>query len=149
MKILIISDTHGDTEKIKEIVSKHNDVDIILHAGDSQLPPYMTENMLTVKGNCDYYDYPVYRDLNIEGFKIHIEHGHRIHITDSMYLDNNDYDIVIFGHTHILKTFKNVNGKHFFNPGSLTRPRDSDKGSYIILKLAKDSFSFEVYRVEL
>ena len=149
MRILIISDTHGDTKKLKEVCLKHKNIDLILHAGDSQLPPYLTDNILTVKGNCDYYDYPNFRDLNIEGYKIHIEHGHRIHISESMFLDNNDYDIVIFGHSHTLKTFKNVNGKHFFNPGSLTRPRDADKGSYIILNLSKTEFSFEIHRIEL
>lgn len=149
MKILILGDTHGDTTKIQELKNKHKDIDIFLHTGDSELPPYMLSDMIVVKGNCDYYDYPNIKDIIIEGYKIHLEHGNRIKISDSMFLDNNNYDIVIFGHTHCLKVLKNNDGKHFFNPGSLVRPRDSEKGSYIILNLSKDSFSFSTHRIEL
>ena len=150
MKILIISDTHGDTEIIKKIRDKHKDVDIILHAGDSELPPYMTNDFLCVKGNCDYYDYPVSRDLNIEGFMIHIEHGNRIRIPVSLFLENNSYNIVIFGHTHSLKIIENISeNKYFFNPGSLVKPRDSNKGSYIILSLKDGNIIHEEHRIEI
>jgi putative phosphoesterase len=149
MNILLISDTHGDTELIKKVIQKHKNVDLILHAGDSQLPPFLMNNILTVKGNCDYEDYPIFRDLFIEGFKIHIEHGHRIKISDLMFLENNDFDIVIFGHTHCVKTLQTVNEKYFFNPGSLARPRDSSKGSYIILTLKNKTINYEIYRIDI
>ena len=150
MKILIVSDSHGDTVLLKRVIEKHKDVDIILHAGDSELPPYMLNDVLTVKGNCDYFDYPSFRNLHIEGHNIHIEHGNRIKISDLMFLENNDYDIVIFGHTHILKFLKleDIN-KYLFNPVSLLKPRDSDKGSYIVLEITKNSVDFKFYRIDL
>ena len=149
MKLLILSDTHGDIEMMKKIVKKHDNIDIILHAGDSQLPPFLMDNILTVKGNCDYEDFPICRDFFIEGFKIHIEHGHCIKISDLMFLENNDFDIVIFGHTHMVKIIENVNEKYFFNPGSLVRPRDSSEGSYIILTLKNRTLSYEIHRINL
>ena len=150
MKILIISDTHGDTVLMKKVRSLHKDVDVILHAGDSELPSYMMSDIICVRGNCDYFEYPLVKDLMIEGYKIHMEHGNKIRIPDSLFLENNDYVIVVFGHSHCLKTYKSVNqNKYFFNPGSLVRPRDSEKGSYIILNLTKDNFSFETHRIDL
>ena len=150
MKILLVSDTHGDTQLLKQVISSEKDIDIVLHAGDSELPPYMIQDVLTVKGNCDFYEYHAFRNLNIEGYNIHIEHGNKIKIQDSLFLENNDYDIVVFGHTHTVKVLKSVNGnKFFFNPGSLTRPRDNEKGSYIILEISKNNISYEIKRIEI
>lgn len=149
MKVLIVSDTHGDTVMLNKVKSIHKDVDIIMHAGDSELPKFLTDDMLMVRGNCDYFEYPLTKDIEIQGYKIHMEHGHKVRIPDSLFVENNDYDIVIFGHTHCAKAKKIVNGKYFFNPGSLVRPRDSDKGSYIILNLEKDNFSFEIHRISI
>lgn len=149
MKILVLSDTHGDIELIKKVQNNHPDIDITIHAGDSQLPSFLTSGMYIVKGNCDFEDYPNFINLTIEGKTIHVEHGHKIRITDSMFVKNNDFDIVIFGHTHVAKSQKFVNEKYFFNPGSLVRPRDSNKGSYIILNITKNDFSFEIHRINL
>ena len=34
MKILAISDTHGKLNKVRDVWSKLNDIDLVLHAGD-------------------------------------------------------------------------------------------------------------------
>jgi putative phosphoesterase len=147
MKILILSDTHGDTSVLQEIKHKHSDANIVIHCGDSELPPFLTEDMVIVKGNCDYFDYSLRRDINIQNHKIHIEHGNLIRIPDQLFVENNDYDIVIFGHSHCAKAIWYGN-KLFLNPGSLTRPRDSNLGSYIILEIDNDKVNFNIFRLD-
>ena len=34
MKIFVISDTHGRTEKVEEVWNRLTDVDLVLHLGD-------------------------------------------------------------------------------------------------------------------
>ena len=34
MKILVISDTHGDIEKAEEVIKKNKDISLIIHLGD-------------------------------------------------------------------------------------------------------------------
>ena len=40
MKILAIGDTHGKLNKVRDIYSKLNDIDLILHTGD-----YMSDGL--------------------------------------------------------------------------------------------------------
>ena len=42
-----------------------------------------------------------------------------------------------------------VENKYFFNPGSLVKPRDSNKGSYIILILKDGNIIHEEHRIEI
>lgn len=148
-KILIVSDTHGDTELLTKILLE-NHCDINLHLGDSQLPEYMLSSFLVVRGNCDYFiDFPTSRDLVVENFKIHLEHGDKIYTSLENYINNIDCDIFLFGHLHKVMNFK-INKKLVLNPGSLTCPRDANEGSFIILTLDKNKIiDIKVNRIDL
>ena len=63
MKIIVVSDSHGNYSLLNEIYLKHFDASIFYHLGDSQLPEYMLHSYCGVKGNCDFIDLPTTRDI--------------------------------------------------------------------------------------
>ena len=95
MKILLISDIHGDYNALKDVYNQNLNCDYYFLLGDSMLPKYLTSHFLTVKGNCDFEDYKESYDLVIENFKIHLEHGHKIYPSLENYVKNIDCDIFI------------------------------------------------------
>lgn len=139
-KILVISDSHGDYYKMQDIINERYDVDYRFHLGDYAIPDYLMSDFLAVKGNQDVHSsFPSFKDVEIEGFKIHLEHGNNYRLAFELenYLKEIGCDIFLFGHTH-QKMVRKINNTILLNPGSLTRPRDGDKGSYLIITLEKD-----------
>ena len=57
-------------------------------------------------------------------------------------------DAIAFGHTH--KPWqRTVEGMHFFNTGSVGRPKDGDwRGGYVVLDVERDGVQVEFVRVE-
>lgn len=150
MKILVCSDSHGETELLKKIFYKNQDCSLFLHCGDSQLPDYMISPYLTVKGNCDYFDYPPQREIQTKWGMIHMEHGHLYHKDPQKYIDSLNCFIYLYGHTHVKE--HGYDGKcYVFNPGSLTRPRDGDKGSYLVIDIddSNGRVTYKFYSVDL
>jgi predicted phosphodiesterase len=60
-----------------------------------------------------------------------------------LYLKAREYEVtyVFFGHTHAFTKFKE-NGIHFLNPGSIAKPRDHIKGSYVIMEINGKDINF-------
>ncbi len=140
MKIIVVSDSHGSYVELGNIVNNERDADIFLHLGDYELPDYMMERFLCVKGNNDYgTNFPLTRDIDVKGIKIHLEHGHlpSFLFSPNEYVKKINCDIFLFGHTH-QKLATKINNILVFNPGSLTRPRDGEDGSYLIIKIDEE-----------
>ncbi|MGN0454095.1 MAG: metallophosphoesterase [Ruminococcus sp.] len=129
MRILVISDTHGDFYSLQKAVEMQRKAEVIIHCGDGEgqaekLREYYPEKAVyAVRGNCDRCsDLPATEEITIEGKKIFITHGHLYNV--KLTYSNIFYaakekgaDIVCFGHTHIpLEEFHE--GTHFLNPGS-------------------------------
>src|SRR5690606_42010188 len=56
-KALVLSDSHGLTKRLDDIVNRH-EVDLLIHCGDSELAhdsPHVNDFVI-VKGNCDWDD---------------------------------------------------------------------------------------------
>ena len=150
MKIVVVSDSHSNYSILNDIVTKNYDADVFYHLGDSELPEYLLHSFTGVRGNCDYNDLPKERDCTLEGFKIHLEHGNSLNfaINSEKYIKSKNCDIFLFSHTH-KKYVNKIGSTYCFNPGSLTRPRDDEKGSYLILYLYKDQpIDYEFKTVE-
>lgn len=149
MKILVVSDSHGNYYSLNDLYLNNSDVDYFFHLGDSELPEYLLNNFACVKGNCDFASLPKFKDLEIEGLKIHLEHGDnfKFQCDPQKYVTSLNVDIFLFGHTH--KKLATKFGNTFvFNPGSLTRPRDGSKGSYLILDVSNGQLvSYKFYEV--
>jgi hypothetical protein len=154
MKILVLSDTHGDIEKAKEVIKKHKDIDLIIHCGDFiydalELQKTTSKEIIMVKGNCDGArgdnDYIKYKTPY--GYLL-IAHGHQYGVKRS-YLNitykakETECVCAVFGHTH-MPYIGESDGIKLFNPGSLSRPSDGSNGSYGIIISEEDNISFSI-----
>ena len=142
MKILLVSDSHGDERRLKELIKEYPSMDYYLHAGDSGLDRDTLYPFESVEGNTDYYPFD-------ELIRIHTPMGyllvkHKPWFTSEQVKDNK---FLVHGHTHQYRFF--VEGeKIFLNPGSLTLPRDGTNGTYMIMNIESTSASIIIYDIE-
>lgn len=147
MKIVIVSDSHGEVTLLRKIVNQHLDADIFLHLGDSQLPEQYLHPFVSVRGNGDYFlPYPNYRILKTPYGNFYCEHGHLRGRIDSSFVKFNQCIGYLHGHTHC-KRHEIIDGIHFINPGSITRPRDSNIGSYIVMIATENSLDIKFLEI--
>lgn len=152
MKLLVMSDTHGDAEVIERVKHYHTDVDAVIHCGDSELPynhPYM-QNIHRVRGNCDrdinYLDEMIFR---VGTERIYVTHGHLFDVKTSILkltyrAQELGATIVCFGHSHILGA-ELINGTLFINPGSLLKPRRISDKSFVIIDVKDYAYILYCY----
>jgi putative phosphoesterase len=148
MKILVISDTHGDTNKAEEAIRLNKEVSLIIHLGDyfrdaqklSGLFPDIP--MEYIYGNSDFMidDVPAEKMLDVCGKRIFITHGHRYSVKwdyDKLFKKAEDLhaDMLLFGHTHVPEII-NKDKYYVLNPGSTSDPRDESDESYAIIEIA-------------
>lgn len=148
MKILVLSDTHGDLTRVYAVLKKiRSEIDGIIHLGD--VVPDMQQIIIDnpalkhwhIRGNCDSAMVPSEEIIEIEDKKIFITHGH-------IYNVNSSYTTIyykalqvgaaacLFGHTHI-PLLDRGEDLILLNPGSISRPRGGNPPSYGILNIEK------------
>ncbi len=130
MRILVVSDTHGDFHSFKTAVEAQKSADVIIHCGDSKdeldeiKMLYPNKAVIAVKGNCDFGStLPLIEERVIENKKLYITHGHIHNVKMTLYnlccaAREAKADIVIFGHTHNALC-EYDDGLYILNPGSL------------------------------
>ncbi|MGL5918840.1 MAG: metallophosphoesterase family protein [Cetobacterium sp.] len=130
MKILVITDSHGNTRDIYDIITKENPELVIWtgdHSGDGEecSSAFPEIKFSIVRGNCDYFDRKFNDEeiLDLDGVKILITHGHLYDVKNDLLTleskaESYKVDAVCFGHTHI-KYYKEKAGIKYFNPGAL------------------------------
>lgn len=130
MKLLAVSDNHGDRYILTELIDiYHDEVDGMIHCGDSELIPSdsVWDSMTTVRGNMDFTDeYPVTR---IEMFNepVFVAHGHLHHVKRSLAPLADEAKqagarFAFYGHTHE-PAIDFQDGVWVINPGSIAQPR--------------------------
>lgn len=129
MRILVVSDTHGDTFTLKKAVLSQPSAEVIIHCGDGEdQSNWLKENfpekmVIAVKGNCDWCsNLPATEEITLEGKKIFITHGHLYNVKytlTNLYFTakEKNADIVCFGHTHNAIS-EYSDGLYILNPGS-------------------------------
>lgn len=130
MQVLIFSDSHGDTSRLREALLRHPAAAAVCHLGDGAreaetIPAILPTAMLfAVRGNCDMLcDLPYVRLETCGGCRILLTHGHLYHVKSGLdslryAAEEQNADIVLFGHTHV--SFESyMDGRRFFNPGAL------------------------------
>ncbi len=153
LKILVFSDAHGRGERINQVVRESKDVRYILYAGDTikdldDLKLSHGMELIMVKGNCDYgVDAPVEELVDINLNKILLTHGNKYNIKlgiDRLYYRAKELsaNIVIFGHTHFRFASKE-DDILFFNPGSISLPRDGRPPSYGLIEIFEDKIDYQ------
>ncbi len=161
MKILIASDIHGSyayCKKLFEAFEKEKAAKILLlgdllyHGPRNDLPDeYAPKSVISllnankdkifaVRGNCDtevdqmVLDFPILADYCIIPIGNHImyaTHGHHYNPETPPML--NQGDILLNGHTHVT-TWDKREGVYYFNPGSVSIPKENTERGYIIME---------------
>lgn len=142
MKILVVSDSHGDVENMCRAVARELP-DLVLHLGDGwrdaqelrrRFPDLPLEQ---VPGNCDYRaaDEAV-RVLEAEGVRILFCHGHTLRVKGGQDLLlaealEREADVALFGHTHQPMVDQRA-GVFLLNPGSIGIGRKVTYGTLLI-----------------
>lgn len=147
MKILLVSDTHGQDVRLEEVLETEQP-DFLCHMGDVEgSQDYISEIALCpaaiIAGNNDYFsDLPRELVLELEGHRIYMTHGH-LHYVHGGLEDlmaaarERKADIVLFGHIHRPVTECSC-GIYMINPGSLTYPRQKGhQPTYGVMDLEK------------
>lgn len=150
MKLLVISDSHLYEEYLPRVIEKYrNEVDYILHCGDSSLDhddAILKKIDVIVLGNHDITDFPKYKILD----NIFITHGHLFDVYSGYeklieICKENKCSICFHGHTHV-PTHQIHEGIHFINPGSLMMNRGSyGYGTYAILDISDQILDLSFY----
>jgi uncharacterized protein len=155
LKLIVISDTHGEKSWIQKAVEANRDASIIIHCGDFASDLDVVKSMpieaVAVTGNVpDLHDVRLMPDdrmeeriLVYEGVRILLTHGHRYDVKYTMNKLNYRAQeaqaaLVLFGHTHVAQQISH-DGITFFNPGSPARPRGG-KPSYGIIEIENGNF---------
>ncbi|MCU9614051.1 metallophosphoesterase [Caldibacillus lycopersici] len=152
MKVLICSDSHGLTNELMEVKKKHQEVDVYIHCGDSELDfnDPAIQGYQVVRGNCDYgNDFPEQLMVDLGKDKLFVTHGHLYQVKSSLMslkykALENQATIVCFGHSHILG-FEMMEGILFINPGSIHLPRMPKEKTYVVLEITDTEKIIHVY----
>lgn len=155
MKILVLSDTHGHSGPMLELVHSLNNLDACIFLGDGDrdadalaeavpaLPLYR------VRGNCDFASNDPESGLApFGGVLIYYTHGHALGVKlqlDSLWQQARacGADVALYGHTHA-PYYELRDGIHLFNPGSLTMPR-AKGASYGVITIKNGRPSFKIH----
>lgn len=151
----LISDTHG----LLRASAMHalDGVELILHAGDVGNRDVLIElaalaPVMAVYGNVDDIHTPeleAHRWLSLEGFRIHVSHGHELgHPTPAGLLRHYpEATILVFGHTHRALVDR-ADGKLVVNPGAAGPRRFDVMPSVARLSLAPGAADVEIIEID-
>lgn len=161
MKLMFASDIHGSAYYCRKMLEAYQAEeagrlillgDILYHGPRNDLPKEyapkeviamlnpMKNDICAVRGNCEaevdqmVLDFPVMADyaLILYGERnLYVTHGHIYNENNLPPLKNGD--ILIHGHTHVLKAEKRE-GYTLLNPGSVSIPKEGNPPSYAILE---------------
>jgi hypothetical protein len=143
LKIVVVSDTHGNIDMLDKVIYDCSPFDIIVHCGDgvrdicaADIPG--NSAVLKVLGNTDLYSGCDADDILTEQIldrTIMVTHGHQFNVKTGFKqleheAENFKAGIVLFGHTH--EQFIRKGKPLLFNPGNLSG------GNYGIIHASRD-----------
>lgn len=152
MKVCIVSDSHGMTERMEQVIRRHPDIDLLIHAGDHANDAKTVQDLTvkTVCGNCDHPDSAVSEELfGLHGIRLLVTHGHKYRVKESLLpllyrAKEAEAEIVVFGHSHV-PVIVEEEGILLLNPGSLSYPRGGFQvPSYSILEMEPSEAGVQV-----
>jgi len=165
MKLLICSDIHGDAEAMRSVLDAYKKEcadrililgDLLYHGPRNDLPKsYAPKEVIallnankniisSVRGNCDtevdqmVLEFPILADYSyfeLDGISILATHGHHYNTQTPPPL--REGEILLHGHTHVLKCEEFGNGNYYLNPGSAALPKENNPKTYMIYENRK------------
>lgn len=137
MRILVISDTHGDEYSLRQAIARQPEAQLIFHLGDgAREAQYIADDfpgkLRIVRGNSDFGYSSILSETGIEvasGHRIFYTHGHRYNVKMGYYhiicaARERNAKILLFGHTHT-PFCEYEDGLYILNPGSLANCRQT------------------------
>ena len=143
MKILVLSDSHGNLPAMVQAVEESRP-DRMIHLGDCWEDAQQLHRCFPgipleqVPGNCDFHSTtPPETLLTLAGKRVLLCHGHTYRVKESLMpagyaAESRQLDAFLFGHTH-RPFLEERRGCLFLNPGSIG---SSPQPSYALLTLA-------------
>ncbi len=130
MRILVLSDSHGDYFSLKKAIDAQPTAEVVIFLGDGYTDfekcRHFLENkkVYCVRGNNDFHcDYPKNAIIEENGVKIYLTHGHYEYVKSGLgglisVSRRNNCKLALYGHTHVQQE-DNYAGIKMFNPGSI------------------------------
>ena len=131
MRILVVSDTHGNDGNLRRAILAQPKAEVVIHLGDGEeemeraKSSFPDKTFLAVKGNCDLASsLPPLGEFTAEGVKIFYTHGHLDGVKSGQYTivcaaRERGAQVLLYGHTHNAFT-DYEEGLYMMNPGSLS-----------------------------
>lgn len=152
MKILVISDSHGNYSHAFKAHELAGPVDHIIHLGDGSDDARMLEEVLEVPvhrvaGNCDFDPVlPKEMTLEIGECRVLLTHGNRHMVKSGLGAligrgKEVGANLVLYGHTH-LPAVDSAHGMLLVNPGAL---KEGFPASYAIITVDGTQAKAEIY----
>lgn len=135
-RIVVISDSHGDTDALRRVLEQQPTARAIFHLGDGaremeSLAETCSAPVYQVLGNCDsrLLQHPPTQEVVLGGCRIFATHGHLYGVKHDIYrltcaAREREATLALFGHTHTPFTAYEE-GLYLVNPGSV-----SHRGTY-------------------
>lgn len=149
MKILVVSDTHGNIDDLIHNTQSEK-FDMLFYLGDYiedgiEISKRLNIDYKMVRGNGDRKNQNFNDDeiFDIEGKKIFLTHGHKYNVNfgiQNLFYKGKEIeaDYIFFGHTHI-PILEKIEDIIIMNPGSPTLPRTSDRQrTFGIIEIGKN-----------
>jgi putative phosphoesterase len=151
VKVLIVSDVHGHLEKLHTIVTRHPTVETVLSAGDQEISQSWLDqhNIQAVYGNA-YQDSGQSRvQMEFNTWRVVMVHGHehQVHRGDhglARLMAETMADLVIHGHTHVLRLTQTEKG-YLLNPGAVSHSRSVFPSSYVMIDFDERAATISFY----
>ena len=145
MTLLVISDTHGRIDRVRDVLRIHSEASAVIFLGDGlrDLPEELIccerPRLYAVSGNCDPFsvggfslgeeallDFGAYRFLLMHGHRHGVKSGRENALA---YASVRGADVLLYGHTHVpeeryIPADGDGRPTWVFNPGSLGAPQD-------------------------
>ena len=155
MQVLVMSDTHGDSQVIEKVRGFYPNAAAMIHCGDSELPFSHTalEGLKKVRGNCDLESaFPNETVFNVDGVTFFVTHGHLFNVKTSVLslsyrAKELGAQIACFGHSHVLGA-EMIDDILFINPGSLLKPRGRKEKSFAVIEIHDHQFQVTLFTDE-
>lgn len=137
MRVLVLSDSHGDVYKLRRAIDSQPTAKLIVFLGDGEYDIDSVEcrvPVIKVRGNCDFgSSLPLNFTDEVYGKKIYCTHGFRENVkytTENLIsaAKSHGAHIALYGHTHVPVTSYD-GGLYLVNPGSVR------EGSFAVIDI--------------
>ncbi len=145
MRIVVMSDSHGRIDRVRQVIAQQPDAELFIFLGDGTRDFHAAMRGIPkedwcVCGNSDFGSDDEYILISyVKDVKFYCTHGHQWGVKYDMteLLDEakkKEINVLLFGHTH-QAYYEYRDGIHIMNPGSLGSPRGPIYPTYGVIDI--------------